>query len=328
MQFDINIIEIELSSLCNAKCSGCMRTILDERGEYYLKDNLNISEIQDWFDKIDLTKTKIKMCGVLGDPIINPDLVEIIFYFLFEKKVRDIEMSTNGGTRHLDFWKHLGLLSKNSDKRFYVHWAIDGATRNDYRENVSLEKVWENVNVYNEAGGHSIWQYIIFDYNEHEIDLARQMAKEKGMKFATRKSWRNNSKFAKIKSRAAKEIDSETYEDVEKRAREKNYKEARIACRHKIKGEIFIGVNRRLWPCCHLYDEQVANKTKDIENLFTNIGHNFNNLKKHSIEEILESEWYKTTLKESWNNMHPLHIPRCYLTCGDDGKRAVIKNVE
>ena len=90
MQFDINIIEIELSSLCNAKCSGCMRTILDERGEYYLKDNLNISEIQDWFDKMDLTKTKIKMCGVLGDPIINPDLVEIIFYFLFEKKVRDI----------------------------------------------------------------------------------------------------------------------------------------------------------------------------------------------------------------------------------------------
>ena len=82
-----------------------MRTILDERGEYYLKDNLNISEIQDWFDKMDLTKTKIKMCGVLGDPIINPDLVEIIFYFLFEKKVRDIEMSTNGGTRHLDFWK-------------------------------------------------------------------------------------------------------------------------------------------------------------------------------------------------------------------------------
>ena len=191
-----------------------------------------------------------------------------------------------------------------------------------------MEKVWENVNIYNEAGGHSIWQYIIFDYNEHEIDLARQMAKEKGMKFATRKSWRNNSKFAKIKSRAAKEIDSETYEDVEKRAREKNYEEARIACRYKINGEIFIGVNRRLWPCCHLYDEQVSNKTKDIENLFTNIGHNFNNLKKHSIEEILESEWYKTTLKESWNNMHPLHIPRCYLTCGDDGKRAVIKNVE
>ena len=47
---NINIIEIELSSLCNAKCSGCMRTILDNQGKYYLKDNLKFSEIQDWFD--------------------------------------------------------------------------------------------------------------------------------------------------------------------------------------------------------------------------------------------------------------------------------------
>jgi len=326
--FDIKIIELELSSLCNAKCSGCMRTILDKKEQKYFKGNISFDEIVKWFNKIDMKDIKIKLCGVLGDPMINPELHDIIFYFLYEKKIRELEMSTNGGTRNEKFWKELGILSHNSDKRFFIHWAIDGATINDYRENVDLSKVWENVNAYHSTGGLSIWQYIIFDYNEHEVELARQMAKDKGMKFATRKSWRNNSKFAKVKSNAAKEIDVELYEDVEQRAHNKDYEDARIVCRHKVKGEIYIGANRKLWPCCHLYDEDVARKTDEIEKIFTENGTDFNDLNTKSIQEILTSEWYEKTLEESWEKYHPMHIPRCYLSCGDNGKRAVLKNVE
>ena len=328
MQFDINIIEIELSSLCNAKCSGCMRTMLDNRKIDYYKGNLPLDSIIDWFDPLDLSETKIKMCGVLGDPMINPELYEIVFYLLFEKNVRDLEMSTNGGTRSTQFWKDLGLLSKQSDKRFYIHWAIDGVTKNDYRENVALDRVWDNVHAYHSTGGHSIWQYIIFDYNEDEVETARAKAKEYGMKFATRVSWRNTSEKSKVTSKAANKIDSDTYEVVEKRARTKQYKDAKIVCRHKVKGELYIGSNKRLWPCCHLYDESVAQKTNDIKHLYENIGHNFNDLTKRSINDIIEGEWFKNELEASWNKTHPLHLPRCYLTCGDEGKRAVIKNVE
>lgn len=326
--FEVNVIELELSSLCNAKCSACMRTMLDKFERPYYKGNLNMNDLQNWFDSLEMKNTKIKMCGVLGDPMINPELEDILFYFLFEKNVREIEMSTNGGTRSLEFWKKLGLLSKNSNKRFYIHWAIDGATRNDYRENVNLERVWQNVNAYHSTGGHSIWQYIIFDYNEHEVELARSMAKDNGMKFATRRSWRNHSKFAKMKSKVAEEIDSDLYEDVEKRAYYGQYDEANVVCRHKVKKEIYIGANSRLWPCCHLYDESVSQKTNSIESLYNNIGHDFNNLKKFSIEQIISSEWFVKTLEDSWDKKHPNHLPRCYLSCGDNGKRAVIKQME
>ena len=328
MQFEINIIEIELSSLCNAKCSGCMRTILDNQRKYYYKGNLLLDDIIDWFEPLDISNTKIKMCGVLGDPMINPELYEIIFYFLYEKNVRDLEMSTNGGTRSTQFWKDLGLLSKQSNKRFYIHWAVDGVTRNDYRENVILDRVWDNIHAYHSTGGNSIWQYIIFDYNENEIEMAREKAKENGMKFATRVSWRNTSEKAKVTSKVANKIDSDSYEVVEDRARSKQYEEARIVCRHKVKGEIYIGANKRLWPCCHLYDESIAHKNNDIEHLYENIGHDFNDLTKRTIDDIIESDWYKNELEASWDKIHPLHLPRCYLTCGDDGKRAVIKNVE
>ena len=115
---------------------------------------------------------------------------------------------------------------------------------------------------------------------------------------------------------------------VEKRARTKQYEDAKIMCRHKIKGELYIGANKRLWPCCHLYDESVAHKNNDIDHLYEKIGHDFNDLTKRSINDIIESNWYKNELEASWNKMHPMHLPRCYLTCGDNGKRAVIKNVE
>ena len=108
--FNIRVIELELSSLCNAKCSACMRTILDNKGVGYIKQNIKLYDIEKWFKDVNLNDTKIKMCGVLGDPMINPELYEILFYFLYEKNVRDIEMSTNGGTRTEEFWKELGTL--------------------------------------------------------------------------------------------------------------------------------------------------------------------------------------------------------------------------
>ena len=71
---NINIIEIELSSLCNAKCSACMRTILDERGKYYYKGNLPLDDIMDWFDPLDISNTKIKTDKANFRPIDIPKL--------------------------------------------------------------------------------------------------------------------------------------------------------------------------------------------------------------------------------------------------------------
>lgn len=324
--FEIKKIEIEVSTLCNAKCSGCMRTMLDERQEKYLKKYLDFADIHRWFNDINLKDVNLKLCGVLGDPITNLDLEDIIFYFLYEKNVKTIEMSTNGGTRSGNFWQSLGQMSKNSKDRFYIHWAIDGVKTNFYRENVSLEKVWENVNSYHSTGGKSVWQFIIFDYNEHEIEDARNIAKKNNMKFATRKSWRNTLGTAKFKSQQSK-MDL-NYEVIEHKAYTLNYENPNILCRHKTDNEIYIGVDGRVWPCCHLYDEIVSKEAEQIRRVLMKMGKDFNNLYVNKLTDIVESSWYSRILEESWKKNHELHIPRCYLTCGDKGKRSVIKNME
>ena len=322
------IIELELSSLCNAKCSDCMRTRLDNANKFYEKKNITLKELEDWFYDLDLENTKIKLCGVLGDPMINPELDEILFYLLYEKKTKNIEMSTNGGTRTENFWKELGTLSKNSNERFIIHWSIDGATRNDYRENVNLDRVWNNIRAYHSTGGNSIWQYIIFDYNEDEVDIAREMAKDNGMKFYTRKSWRNTSSENKFQSEATKEIDSDSHMEVYMRAYTGSYEKPKIQCRHKIKNEIFIGANGRVWPCCHLYDEHVADKHSSIRTLLNSQGSDFNLLSKNKLKTILSHEWYVNLLEKSWDKKHELNLPRCYIACGDYGKRAVVKTIK
>jgi len=320
------VIELELSSLCNAKCSDCMRTRLDNADKFYEKRNITLEELDSWISPLKLGQAKIKLCGVLGDPMINPELSEILFFLLFEKNVKDIEMSTNGGTRTLDFWKELGLLSKNSNGRFTVHWSIDGATRNDYRENVNLDRVWNNVHAYHSTGGNSIWQYIIFDYNENEIEIARKKAEDNSMRFFTRKSWRNTSSENKFQSKQSKSIDPDTHFEVHKRAYFGLYDNPNIKCRHKIKNEIFIGANGRVWPCCHLHDEYVKNGHKSINHLLEVLGQNFNSLYHHDLLDILNGEWYQNTLVDSWNKDHDLNLPRCYMACGDCGKREVIKS--
>ena len=298
-------IEFEISSLCNALCSGCQRTMMDLKGKYYYKGNITITQMCEWFDDVNLKDARIKLCGVLGDPIINPDCIEI---------------STNGGMRTAKFWKDLAELSKLSDKRLYVHWSIDGVTRNDYRENVNIDKVWENFHTYYDAGGKAIWQYIHFDYNADEIPLAKQKAKELEIELKIRVSWRNTAEASKFKSSEALKIDSNVYETVEKRARLGQYDVANIVCRHQIENELFITSEGKVWPCCHLQDEQVSGKMNIIEKIGLK-----NDLKETSFYEIIRSDWYSKILEDSWNKSHPLHLPRCYLSCCDFAKRKVIK---
>ena len=312
-------IEFEISSLCNALCSGCQRTMLNNRGEDYFKGNITSQQMFEWFGPVNLKDAKIKLCGVLGDPIINPFCVDICSFLIYEKGVRNIELSTNGGTRAKGFWTELAELSKETDK-LIVHWSIDGVTRNDYRENVSIDKVWNNFYTYYNAGGKCVWQYINFDYNTEEIPLAKQMAEDLNIELKIRVSWRNTSQAAKFKSKAALEIDNDHYEIVEKRARSGDYENSNIVCRHQYENEIFVTSEGRVWPCCHLHDEQVSGKTNILKKINLK-----NDLKENSFYNIITSPWYDKILEESWDKNHPDHLPRCYLTCGDYNKRKVIK---
>ena len=88
----MKIIEIELSSHFLHVVVGVNGQCSDNENVFYEKTDITLENLEKWFDGVDLTDTKIT-CGVLGDPIFNPELYEILWYFLFEKenkRLRDI----------------------------------------------------------------------------------------------------------------------------------------------------------------------------------------------------------------------------------------------
>lgn len=298
--------EIELTSACNAGCPACKRTILIDKGEKFAIETLTYDDIVDIFQDVNMFGAKVKFCGVLGDPIANKDLFDITEFFVVEKGVGEIEVSTNAGLKTADWWKRYGEISKRSRGVLQVHFAIDGFTRNDYRVNVGLEKAMENMEAYVAAGGSAIWQYIIFDYNKHEVDLARQKAKDLGIGFATRTAWRNDST---PKEKA----------EIQKKAVERTYEQPHIDCQHMKSVEIYVGANKTVWPCCYLYDEYVT-KGLPQSKVFS--------LKEQSLVDILDDPWFNGYIEQTFDKDHPQNMPRCWKSCGDKGIRKNQKNVE
>ena len=319
----IERVELEISSDCNAACPGCART---QNIDLIKPTNLTLEQIQTWFP--DPRNTKFKFCGVLGAPIVNPECMAITKYLV--DNGGKIQYSTNGGRNSADWWRELGTLGID------VHFCVDGTNTNHiYRVNTNYKIIKRNMQAYSDAGGQATWIFIVFDHNEHEVSEAQQLAQQLGFKFATRTGMRNSyhNWVAKIgkKNRKVKQVITTTgakqhsklevvkkldqfIQDENKSQQQTQQIVDTIDCKYYHGNEIYIGADSTLWPCCFLYDSNFNNRD-GIKEKYSVYPKNWNNLNTYSINQILETDYYKQTLKDSWDPQHNLHISRCIRTC-------------
>lgn len=320
-------IEIELSSLCNAKCPGCTRTIFEERGYPFEKRNITYDEIVHIFEDFPLEHRSMYMCGVMGDPLANIELDYIISYLIYEKNIGEIRISTNAGLRDKRFWQELGRISTETNK-LKIKFAIDGVHSNDYRVGVDINRAKENMFYYVAAGGKATWSIIKFDYNLDQIDEAAAICKEKGIIFETRTAWKNtvvhdkNQKTTKIKTvnRPVNRVDIEK-ESVEKKV----FDQDQISCKHYENHHIFISSSLRVFPCCYLHDESLRRpEIKDpsgydiLQKLMEN---DKNNLRVRNLQDICtDRDFINGGIKKIWEDPNK-NLARCWRSCGDCGDR-------
>mgnify|MGYP006266443465 CR=1 FL=1 len=354
---DIKKVELEITSNCNAACPGCMRT---QNLDLITIDTITLEDIMMMFPSEDMIIDKnFKFCGVLGDPIINKDCLDIVRYLVANGGF--CQLSTNAGLRDTNFWNELGLLSKHTG-RVDINFCIDGhkETNHIYRINVDWDNVERNIETYSQAGGMGTWIYIVFDHNERELPIAEAHAKRLGLQFGIRTGMRNslntwiselNKKDKKTKeivkqttvitttgdkehskkaliqaldefiSVANKKAKKEPPPGVMMMMTEQDSYEAKkievinsIKCKMIHEDEIFIASNMTLWPCCFLWDSAFKNK----ENINERLGifeEGWNDLRKHTIDEIMAHPWFSKILADSWDPDHPLHVNRCIRTC-------------
>ena len=90
-----------------------------------------------------------------------------------------------------------------------------------------------------------------------------------------------------------------------------------INCKYYHGSEIFIGADSTLWPCCFLYDSDFNNRD-GIREKYSTYPDNWNDLNTYTIDQILSTDYYQRSLRDSWDPSHNLHISRCIRTCAEN----------
>lgn len=340
-------VELEITTACNAACPGCART---QNLDILKIHSITLEDIQRLFPSENYIRNKkFKFCGVLGDPALNIECLDIAEYLTSYGGY--CQLSTNGAYQRSEWWYRFGELSAKTEK-VDINFCVDGhaETNHIYRVNTNWKVLDRNMQAYFEGGNgnaRATWVYIVFDHNEHEVDSARKHAERLNFKFATRTGMRNSYHdwvaLIKKKNKQENKVVSEkkkittTGEKQHSKVKEirqldrfiENYKKSpslpeiqkqkskilpTIQCKFIHEGEIYIGADLTLWPCCFLYDNNFKNKENTVEKL-SKYNSGWNSLRDKSIEEVLQHPWFSEILEQSWDPDHNMHLSRCIRTC-------------
>jgi len=171
---DIKHCEIELSSYCNAECPLCPRNLFGyPYNSNYTVRHLTLENVKTIFDREFCSRVKFTFEGNFGDPVMNPELLDIVEYLN-----SSIKICTNGSMQTKKFWQDLA--------KYNVHilFGIDGlaGTHEIYRRNTRWQTVIDNAKTFISSGGSATWKMIEFDHNRSEITKCRELSKQLGFK--------------------------------------------------------------------------------------------------------------------------------------------------
>ena len=279
-------IDVELTSYCNIDCPGCFRQVKRNKVNHLLdKDSISLDQIKKWLTRENFPNAKlVNFCGSIDEPTLHPQLLEIIDYL----DGISVNVSSNGSTKTEKFWSELGK------RKISVFFGIDGIDQESlekYRIGSNFKKVKANWRAFIEAGGKATWQFIVFEHNEHLIDVARYMAKIEGF-----------DNFRLIYSHRDENQESKTYQ---------REAETEIVCKYSDQKRIFISHTGVMLPCCFLNSEFLQSFATN--EYFTDFQKHFRDtggMLEHSLKSAEPDE-----IISHWGLMGTDKISRCETTC-------------
>lgn len=325
--YNVKMVHFEPTQLCQASCPMCDRNKNGGEVNQYLKDeSMTLKSFKKAFSPEFLAQLKtFYFCGNHGDPIFAPDMLEQAEYV--RECSPDIHMfvTTNGGARKPEWWERLAKVVD------FVNFSVDGLqdTNHFYRQGVKWEHVEENMAAFCDAGGYAKWTFLVFNYNEHQIEQAEMFSKILGVKeFIVKKSGRyiNTANLQKKDEHQAvfrgqdstrlsppknpkyrnKAIDEDYDKIVKKFGSMDNFIDvAEIKPKCMQKKEIYVSAEGLVFPCCWLAG-QVYKWWRPIEDsqeykvIMSTGGFEKINVHYTPLEKIMEGDFF-ATVKNSWD---------------------------
>jgi MoaA/NifB/PqqE/SkfB family radical SAM enzyme len=313
----VNLLHVEPTTRCNASCPGCPRNNCG----FGIREDLILDDIEPDV-VIDVAKQfpylrVVHLCGNLGDPIAYKHLNSLIDKIIIQNEYfwnefdsgRSIEpqhhwhvnIQTNGSLRSIKWWQDLGRKCDKYLLRLHkITFGIDGLedTNHIYRQATNFNKIIDNAKAFIDAGGNAWWQFLVFKHNEHQVEEARQLAKDIGFSnFYTKEPWFTKAYHWKTGEKFYLEpgtmfinadlqrpndmYEESKFEEVEVMKTDNTYIKTENCMHIDIDGDetnnysMFQSVNGSVMPCCHFsnnfsYKEKYDIKTLDIKKEFEN----------------------------------------------------------
>ena len=177
VSFRHKMLNIENSPRCTLQCPTCKRTKFKiENGQNAPLPGSDITP--DQLKKCLKYFNRINFCGQHSDPIFGQHFIEMLKIC----KDRDVftEVHTAASHKPETWWREAFLANINARWCF----GIDGPPELShlYRINQDGEHLFNMMCLAKELGIDTHWHYIVFSYNEHEIDRCRELAQSKDIK--------------------------------------------------------------------------------------------------------------------------------------------------
>jgi len=176
------LITLDPTNHCNLKCPLCPTGIGDTSVAYGLFKLEKYKKVVDVFSKWAQTIQLFSW----GEPILNKSFVEMVRYA--SQTPHQIRSVTTVNLNATNDEQIKGLLTSNLDS---LHVSIDGVTQEvyeKYRVGGNLDTVFDNLKkllagkkLY-KSSTKIIWDFIVMKQNEHQVEEAKKMARDFGIK--------------------------------------------------------------------------------------------------------------------------------------------------
>jgi len=194
MEIHKRSLEIELTSKCTLQCPACSRMTSTNR--VWDSGDMDIDVIKRICDETDYNR--YLFVGCYGDVIYHPQFIEICKYY--QDAGKKLLVHTNGSLKPQKFWDQMAELDWS---RTWFTFSIDGLqdTNHNYRVNSKWDTVMRGIKTMTSLPKDRFpskltWKYLVFPYNQHQVEEARTMAMDLGFtEFEALKSLRNAATY-------------------------------------------------------------------------------------------------------------------------------------
>lgn len=160
-------VEVELTTLCNAKCPLCYRNYKSFKSHYPKNVSRPLKEVIKQLQEYTSLKF-LRVVGSVSEPTLYKDLFKLLDYV--KKRGVMVEICTNGSTHNTQYWKELGRHLTLEDRVYFTICGSSQEVHEKYRRRTSLTKILENARALRSVLPIDYAQCIQFFYNYQDLN--------------------------------------------------------------------------------------------------------------------------------------------------------------